>query len=201
MPVLTAPACNPNLDCPLAVFPQSSSICDPELSVGGVNDVYIIPCTEILSEANILDVGWWSDLVSASGGGATLARLGIGLGSIAKKGDKKERVSSCKIEQVVQTTWALTYVMKIFDKTSERVTNDQINALITKANNFLIILRMCEGENTVLPIGSFTTSDFNWTVPDNFEEYQSITVELSWVELGLPRTYDVPGLSGVLPKS
>ena len=132
---------------------------------------------------------------------ATLGRLGIGLGSIAKKSDKKERVGSCRTEQIVQTTWALTYVIKCFDKTSARTTVEQVNTLITRFSNFLLIARMCDGSDTVLPIGVFTTSDFNWTVPDNAEEYQSITLELSWPELGLPRTYDVPGLSAVLPKA
>ena len=132
---------------------------------------------------------------------STLGRIGIGLGSIAKKSDKKERVGSCRTEQIVQTTWALTYVIKCFDKTSARTTTEQVNTLITKFNNFLLIARMCDGTDTVLPIGVFTTSDFNWTVPDNSEEYQTITLELSWPELGLPKTYDVPGLSAVLPKA
>jgi hypothetical protein len=149
-----------------------------------------------MTEANILDTAWWSGLVSAE----QLGRLGIGLGSIAKKSDKKERVGSCRTEQIVSTTWALTYVIKCFDKTSARTTTAQANAIITRSSNFLLIARMCDGDGTVLPIGVFTPSDFNWTVPDNSEEFQSITLELSWVELGLPKTYDVAGLSAVVPK-
>lgn len=203
MPVLTAAACNPSVDCPLVEFPQSSALCQCDLSVGGVNDLYFIPCDQVMSEANILDLGWWSSLLEVSGSGATplLGRLGIGLGSIAKKSDKKERVGSCRPEQIVQTTWGLTYVIKCFDKTSARTTTAQVNALITRFSNFLLIARMCDGSDTILPIGVFTTTDFNWTVPDNSEEYQSITLELSWLELGMPRTYDVAGLSAVLPKA
>ena len=201
MPVLTAAACNPSVDCPLVEFPQASAVCQCELSVGGVNDLYFIPCDEVLSEANILDVGWWAGLIGGSAEESRLGRLGIGLGSIAKKADKKERVSSCRLEQVVQTTWALTYVLKCFDKTSARTTHAQVNALISSFNNFLLVARMCDGTDTILPIGVFTTSDFNWTVPDNAEEYQTITLELSWFELGLPKTYDVAGLSAVLPKA
>lgn len=197
MPVLTAPACNPSVDCPLVQFPQSSALCQCDLAVGGVNDLYFIPCDETLSETNILDVAWWQGLIDDE----KLGRLGIGLGSIAKKSDKKERVGSCRTEQIVQTTWGLTYVIKCFDKTSARTTTEQVNTLITKFNNFLLVARMCDGSDTVLPIGTFTTSDFNWTVPDNSEEYQNVTVELSWPELGLPRTYDVAGLSAVLPKA
>jgi hypothetical protein len=153
-----------------------------------------------MSETNILDVGWWSDFVDGSGLNG-LAVISGGLGSIAKKTDKKERVSSCRVEQLISTTWALTYVIKCFDKSSARTTNDQVNALIQRMNNYILAARMCDGNDTILPIGPFTTSDFNWTVPDNFEEFQSMTVELSWLELGLPLTYDVPGLSAVLPKS
>jgi hypothetical protein len=47
----------------------------------------------------------------------------------------------------------------------------------------------------------FTVSDFDWTVPDNFEEVQSITIEIGWFELGMPKTYDVAGLSAVVPKA
>jgi hypothetical protein len=197
MPVLTAAACNPSVDCPLVAFPQSSSLCQCELAVGGVNDLYFIPCDSVMSETNILDVAWWQALVTAG----TLGRIGLGLGSIAKKSDKKERVGSCRTEQIVQTTWALTYVIKCFDKTSARTTTEQANALINKFNNYLLIARMCDGSDTVLPIGIFTTSDFNWTVPDNSEEFQNVTLELSWLELGLPKTYDVPGLSAVVPKN
>lgn len=197
MPVLTAPACTASVDCPLVEFPQSSSLCQCDLAVGGINDLYFIPCTETLSEANLLNVAWWQNLVDTS----TIGRIGVGLGSIAKKSDKKERVSSCRTEQIVQTTWALTYVIKCFDKTSARTTTEQVTTLVTKFNNFLVIARMCDGDDTVLPIGRFTTSDFNWTVPDNAEEFQNVSFEISWLELGLPRTYDVAGLSAVLPKA
>lgn len=202
MPVLSAAACIPTVDCPIIAFPQATEGCACTLSVGGISALYFIPCTSVMSETNILDVEWWDGLVNDSGVGIfPLATIAGGLGSIAKKADKKERVSSCRTEQVISTTWALTYVIKCFDKTSARTTNEQVNALINNFNNFLLIARMCDGADTVLPVGVFTTSDFNWTVPDNFEEYQNMTIELSWVELGLPRTYDVPGLSAVLPKA
>lgn len=153
-----------------------------------------------MSETNINDTAWWSAIV-AGGSGGSIGSLGIGLGSIAKKTDKKERMASCKIEQVLSTTWAIKYVLKCFDKSSEKVTHQQVNALINNAGDFQLIARMCDGENTVLPIGPFTLSDFNWIVPDNFEEVQSLELELSWVELGLPMTYDVAGLSAVVPKA
>lgn len=196
MPVLTAAACTVSEACPLVEFPASTSTCSCDLAVGGINDLYFIPCSAVMSEANILDLEWWSGLQSAE----TLGRIGLGLGSIAKKSDKKERVGSCRTEQVVSTTWALTYVIKCFDKTSARTTTAQANAIIRQSSNFLLIARMCDGENTILPVGVFTPSDFNWTVPDNSEEFQNISLELSWVELGLPKTYDVVGLSDVVPK-
>lgn len=193
---MTAAACNPSIDCPQIEFPQSSALCQCDLAVGGVNDLYFIPCSSVMSETNILDVAWWQALVDAG----TLGRVGIGLGSIGKKGSKTERVGSCRTEQIVQITWALKYTIKCFDKSSARVTTEQMNALITKSNNFLLIARMCDGADTVLPIGTFTPSDMDWVVPDNAEEYQNAVIELSWFELGLPRTYDVAGLSAVVPK-
>jgi hypothetical protein len=202
MPVLTAAACVPSVACPATPFPVATASCSCTLSTGGVNDLYFIPCDQVLSEVNLLDTAWWEALVAGdSPGSSFLGNIGIGLGSIAKKTDRKERVGSCKTEQVVSTTWALTYTLKCFDKSVEKVTHEQINTLINGAGNYLVIARMCDGDNTVLPIGTFIVSDFNWTVPDNFEEVQSVLIELSWFELGLPKTYDVTGLSAVVPKA
>lgn len=202
MPVLTGPGCIPSIACPATPFPVATANCLCTLSTGGVNDVYFLPCTETLSEINILNVGWWTTvLTSGSGGSSALGNLGTGLGSIGKKTDKKQRVSSCKIEQVVSTSWALKYALKCFDKSVAKVTHEQINQLILNANNYLAVARMCDGSDTILPIGPFAISDFNWTVPDNFEEVQTVEFELSWYELGLPKTYDVAGLSAVIPKA
>lgn len=204
MPVLTAAACTPSVQCPTSPFPIATASCTCTLSTGGVNDLYLIPCDQAMTEVNILDIAWWQTIVdgsSGSGGSSFLGNIGQGLGSIAKKSDIKQRVASCKVEQVISTTWALKYVLKCFDKSSEKVTHDQVNELITNAKNYQLIARMCDGANTVLPIGPFITSDFNWIVPDNFEEIQTIELELSWVELGLPKTYDVTGLSAVVPKA
>lgn len=202
MPVLTAAACVPSVECPATPFPVATASCSCTLTTGGVNDLYFIPCDEVMSETNILDIAWWTAILTAgSGGGSALGNLGIGLGSVAKKTDKKERVGSCKVEQVISTTWAIKYVLKCFDKSSEKVTHEQVNALINSAGNYLLIARMCDGDNTVLPVGSFILSDFNWIVPDNFEEVQSVELEFSWFELALPKTYSVTGLSAVVPKA
>jgi hypothetical protein len=194
MPVLTAAACTPTVECPVVPFPIATANCNPVLSVGGVNDLYFIPCDQVLSEENILVDG-------SSPGSSFLGNIGIGLGSIGKKGTKTERVGSCKVEQLVSATWALKYVIKAFDKSAEKVTHEQVSTLLTNAGKFLAIARMCDGDNTVLPIGTFTVSDFDWTVPDNFEEVQSITIEIAWFELAMPKTYDVTGLSAIVPKA
>lgn len=202
MPVLTAAACTPTEACPATPFPVATANCNPVLSVGGVNDLYFIPCDQVMSETNILDPDWWQSLVDGdSPGSSFLGNIGVGLGSIGKKATKSERVGSCKTEQIISTTWALKYVLKAFDKSSEKVTHEQVDALLNNAGKYLLIARMCDGDNTVLPIGTVVVSDFDWTVPDNNEEIQSITIELSWFQLGLPRTYDVTGLSAIVPKA
>lgn len=202
MPVLSAAACVPTEACPASPFPTATALCIPLTSAGGVNDLYFIPCDQVMSEANILDTAWWQALVDGDSPNTSfLGNMGRGLGSIAKKTDRKERLSSCQVESLVSTTWALKYVLKTFDKSTEKVTHEQINALITNSKNYQLIARMCDGDNTVLPIGPMSLSDFNWIVPDNFEELQTIELELSWVEVGLPKTYDVTGLSAVVPKA
>lgn len=199
MPFLTGPGCVLAESCDQPNFPTSPGTCDCTYAVGGINELYFIPCTETFSQANVTNISWWTGLANGSGASG-LGRSGIGLGSITKKTDKKERVGSCRIEQVISVTWALKFVKKCFDKTSARATCKQLNELILKSGKYLVVARMCEGDDTILPIGQFTTSDFNWTVPDNFEEIQTAEVELSWKELGMPCTIDVAGLSTVLPK-
>lgn len=200
MPYLSGPACTIAAECDEPNFPASVQQCVCEVAVGGVNEMYFIPCTETFSEANVTDLDWWTALIGDAETPGPLGRSGIGLGSIAKKSDRKEKVGSCRKEQVISITWAVKFQIKCFDKSSARSTCAKMNELITKFSNYLVVLRMCDGDNTILPIGQFTTSDFNWTVPDNNEESQIAEVELSWDELGFPCTVEVAGLSGILPK-
>jgi hypothetical protein len=178
-------------------MPQSSAICEPRTRKGGVNDLYFIPCSEVMSETNILDVDWWTTLVTDN----KLGNIGLGIGSIAKKTVKTEKIASCRPEQIVGATWALKYTVKIFDETSADKTTEQLNAIIQRFRQFSVIARMCDGTDRVLPIGTFATSDFDWVVPENSEDAQSVTFELSWEEFAKPKTYDVAGLSAVVPKA
>jgi hypothetical protein len=199
MPYLSAPACVLGL-CDPPQFPVTEASCLCTTAVGGINELYFVPCTETMSEENVLNPSWWETLVGGSPGGSILGRSGVGLGSIAKKSTKSERVGSCRTEQVIQIIWSLKFVIKCFDKTSARTTCAKLTELITNFDKYLLIARMCDGDETVLPVGVFTTSDFDWVVPDNFEENQNVSLELSWKELGLPCTVDVPGISAVVPK-
>lgn len=199
MPVLTAAGCTNSAACPVTPLPSASAQCNPLTSIGGINDVYFIPCSEEMTEVNIVDTAWWTAL--AAGSPSSLGALGRGLGSIAKKNVKTDRLSSCEVESVISSSWGLKYILKVFDKSTDKVTNTQITTLINSASRYLAIARMCDGEETVLPIGRFTVSDFDWNVPDNFEELQTVTIEISWFELGLPKVYTVTGLSAIVPKA
>ncbi len=195
MPFINTAACVLGT-CEPPSFPVTEAACDCTQAVGGINELYFIPCTETMSQSNVIDPAWWQALVDAG----TLGRSGIGLGSIGKKTAKSERLSSCRPEQVTSITWALKFIIKCFDKTSARTTCAKMNELIQRASSYLVLGRMCDGDETVLPIGIFTTTDFDWTVPDNFEDKQQAMFELSWLEFGFPCTVDVPGLSAVVPK-
>lgn len=144
-----------------------------------------------------MDTDWWTALVGAG----HLGNIGLGLGSIGKKSSKTDKVSSCRLEQIISTTWGLKYVMKAFDKTSADTTTVQVNAILKKYNQFLLIARMCDGDDVVLPVGIFSVSDFDWVVPEDFQDIQSITLELSWIEFGKPKIYTVTGLSAIVPKA
>lgn len=200
MPYISGPGCTLEAGCDEPDFPTAEAQCVCEVAVGGVNELYFIPCTETFSEDNVLDIDWWTARVGTVEEPGNLGRSGLGLGSIGKKTDRKERVASCRTEQLISITWALKFQIKCFDKSSARSTCAKMNELINKADKYLLVARMCDGDDTILPIGKFDTSDFNWTVPDNNEESQIAEIELSWKEKGFPCTVDVAGLSGVLPK-
>lgn len=196
MPYLSGPACTIDEGCDQPDFPQSTNQCDCVVAVGGINELYFIPCTQTFSEANVTDISWWQAMVTAE----TLGRSGLGLGSIGKKSQKNDRVASCRTEQVTGITWALKYGIKCFDKSSTRSTHAKVNELVSKSSKYLVVARMCDGDNEILPIGKFDMSDLNWTVPDNAEDNQIVEIELSWKELGLPTPVSVAGLSAVVPK-
>lgn len=197
MPVTTGPSCVSSVDCPVTPLPLASAVCVPTLSFGGINDLYFIPCTEAMTEANILDTAWWTTLVGAG----NLGNIGLGLGSIGKKSVKTEKLSSCRPEEIISSTWALKYTIKTFDKTSADITTNQINALLTRWSNFQLIARMCDGDDTILPVGRFSVSDFDWVVPEGFEDIQTVLIEVSWIEFAKPKIYTTTGLSAVVPKA
>lgn len=202
MPVLSAAACLNSDVCPITPFPTATALCTPLTSKGGVNDLYFIPCDQEMTEENILDTAWWQALVDGdSPNSSFLGNVGLMLGSIAKNASQTDRLGSCKVETIISASWTLTAIIKVFDKSVDKITHEQVNALINNASRYQVIARMCDGDNTVLPIGTFSLSDFDWVVPDNFEEIQQVTIAISWIELGLPKTYDVTGLSAIVPKA
>lgn len=200
MPYLSGPACTIDEGCTTPAFPQTDAICTCEVAMGGIGELYFIPCTETFSEENVTSIPWWQNLLDDDPGPRLLGRSGIGLGSIAKLSDVRERVGSCRTEQLVSATWGLTFQIKCMDKSSARSTCAKLNELIRNFPKYLLVARMCDGDDVVLPVGKFDTNDFDWTVPDNNDEVQVAQIVLAWKELGFPCTVDVPGLSAVLPK-
>lgn len=195
-PYLTGAACTLEEGCGAPDFPATTAVCQCTPAVGGINELYFVPCTETFSQANVTSTEWWQGLLTAE----TLGRSGLGLGSIGKKSSKNERFSSCRVEQLTSLTWALKYQIKCMDKTAARSTQAKFNELLLNFDKYLLIARMCDGNEDVLPIGVFNTTDINWTVPDNFEENQVLEIELSWFELGVPTPVTVAGLSAIVPK-
>jgi hypothetical protein len=197
MPVSSLAACVASELCPAQPFPQATANCFPSVSAGGINDLYFVPCTEVLSEANLLNTSWWQNLVDDG----TLGALGVITGSLARGDVRTVRVGSCQTEQITSIRWIITAEIRLIDKSSEKITHEQADALISSFGQYQAIARMCEGDNDVLPVGAFTTTEVNYVVPPNFEEEQVITVVISWFQLGVPRPYTVAGLSAIVPKA
>lgn len=200
MPYINGAGCTIDALCDEPDFPTSEAACNCDVAAGGISELYFLPCTETFSEANLLDLDKWTEWVGTQVEPGVLGRSGLGLGSVGKKTQKVEKVASCRTEQLTSITWALKFVIKCFDKTAARSTCAKMNELITKSQNYLLIARMCDGTDTILPVGKFNASDFDWVVPESDEDIQAATIELSWKELGFPCTVDVAGLSAILPK-
>lgn len=197
MPVLIGPACLTGTNCPVVLFPKNPDACARSMRKGGVNDLYFIPCSEVLSEVNLLDIAWWQGLLTAN----KVGNIGIGLGSIARESIQTEKVGSESLPEPVNMSWGITYTIKNFDKTSADVTKEQMDKLLTRFPSFILVARMSDGDDTVLPIGNYTPADFNWTVPEDALQVQSIQFKLTWYEFGLPKQYTVAGLNAILPKA
>lgn len=197
MPFLSAAACVPGVcSTGTSQFPTTSAMCVCEVATGGINELYFLPCTVVFSEVNVLDLSWWQGLFDSN----SIGRSGLVIGSIGQKSVKTDKVSSCRDEQVTMMTWAIKAIQKCFDKTSARSTCARNNELIKSFDKYLLVARMCDGADTILPVGVFTTSSFNWVVPEDSNDNQNTEIEFSWKELGMPCTIDVPGLSTVIPK-
>lgn len=201
MPLATGAGCLLEDGCTIPEFPTSVGTCVCTPAVGGINELYFIPCDSVMSAANVVSTAWWEGLLGITpAGDSVVGRSGIGLGSIGKKSQKNDRLGSCRTEQITTITWALKFGIKCFDKTSARSTQKKLNMLLLNGDKFLVIARMCDGNEEILPIGRFVASDLNWVVPDNFEENQLLEIELSWQELGIPEPITATGLAAILPK-
>lgn len=179
-------------------FPVLPQVCNCDVAEGGISELYFIPCSvpNGFTQANMTDIATWQALVGAN----NLGRTGEIVGSIAKVSDTKQRTSSCKDERITTMTWGLTAKIYCFDKTSANTTCLQMNELITKHKNYLVVARMCDGENTILPIGRVNLADYNWTVPETYEELQYVEFQLTWKYFGQPCVVEVANLSSVVAK-
>ncbi len=194
MPYINAPACVLG-ECEAPAFPVTTAACSCEIVLGGIGELYIIPCTETLSQANVTDPEWWSGLIADN----KLGRMGKGVGSISKGNVFKARTSSCGPEQIINIEWNLNFRELCQDISSARTTQKKYTELITRFSSYLVIARMCSGPETIMPIGKFTATDADYVVPEVIDEAQTVSIVLTWKERGLPETVDVAGLSTVLP--
>lgn len=149
-----------------------------------------------MSEENVTDPAWWQAMITAE----TLGRSGALLGSIAKGATTTDRVASCLPEQITGVTWNLTSQKKCFDKTSARTTQAQADEAWLNSSKYLLIARMCDGDEDVLPIGKYTITDLDWTVADNSDENQILQLVYSWKQKSFPTPTTVAGLALILPK-
>lgn len=187
-----------NCSCTVnALPPVPSTSCECTTWSGRLNDLYFIECTEEVNEDNLLNAGWWSVLVQDG----KIHRMGMGIGSYAKKNLTTFDKGGCGSASVEQIEWAINYQIFCVEKT-EFLSHQFADAMVKGAyKNYNLVARYCDGDEVILPIGKVTLSDFDSALPASPEEFMSFTYEFSWKGLWVPSPLVVAGLNDFVPKA
>jgi hypothetical protein len=185
--------------CAKTVLPaKTASACDCKLWSGRINDIYFVDCGEEVSPTNIVDTGWWEDLVA----NGKIFNFGAGIGGFKVKDKVVFDAGGCGTATIQNMTWQITYKVFCVDKSTAFYTHNFANTLLAGAlKNYNVILRLCDGENTLVPIGSVQLGDFDNELPDDNNAFFSFMYEFNWKSMEAPLPIEVAGLSSVISKS
>lgn len=167
---------------------------------GRILDLYFIPCEEEITESNLLDIDWWSDLVALPT--PLLRRFGMGVGTYTQAEALKIDGGGCVGEEIIEMEWELTYNITKMDLSEDFTTHEFVNALANGAlNNYNVIGRYCKPEDTILLMGRTKLEAVNNTHPSGLKEFQNFELKFRWTPNNntVPQPFRVPGLSAIIP--
>ena len=193
------------IGCPVNCTPQTLPIissCNDDVDGwrGRIVDIYFIPCDAEITEANLLDLQWWSALMALPT--PSLRRVGMGVGTYALGEQLKLDGGGCAGEEIVESVWELTYNINKLDTSADNKTHALMNALLGGAlKNYNVIARYCKPDDRILLMGRANLESLTNTHPGGLKEFQSFEIKLRWTPNNntVPQPFLVPDLHTVLP--
>jgi hypothetical protein len=183
---------------PIELVSPSGNGCECTTFSGRINDLYFVDCSLVLKEQDIIDPAWWTANLTAG----KIIPVGVGIGGYQKKDVTTFDAGGCGEPSVEKIVWQLTYKLLCIDKSAAKKTHDFADALMQGAlSKYNLIIRYCDGQDTIAPIGGVSLADFDNLLPEATSEFMEFSFEFNWNSMTAPRPLDVPGLNAVLPKA
>ena len=168
-----------------------------------INELLLVPCSEVVNDTTILDVQFWSDLFC---GVAPAFPLGRRTGNIVgdiigTNGTAIDTGANCGIPSLVNVnkTFELTFFKRSFDKSADFLTNKFFSELEKGGwDRYKVFARMCNFEDTLMPIGKVALTKNIFTLPQGIEDVMTLEIGLSWKQKGVPTPIKIIGLDAAL---
>ena len=165
-----------------------------------INELLLVPCSSIVNDTTVIDVQFWSDLFCGTTplGRRTGAVVGDIIGA---NGTAIDTGANCGIPSLVNVNkqFELTFFKRAFDSSEEFLTNKFFSELEKGGcDRYKIFARMCNFEDTLMPIGKVALTKNIFTLPQGIEDVMTLEIGLSWRQKGVPTPIKIPGLDAAL---
>lgn len=164
---------------------------------GNINDYFFTPCSEIPTDAELVDVAWWQGLVTDG----KLSRFGVkGIGGWSQTNIVRKNLGGCSgIEEITRIDWTATWKQYCHDQSDAQATNAFFNSLRKYIGKYNVWIRPCFNTDKLLFVGEADITDFQNTLPEDTGELMEYMVSITWSSLDMPTFVNIPGLSLVIP--
>jgi hypothetical protein len=187
-------------NCTTDIISDYKEDCTPIWQGKRINELLLVPCTEIVNDTIVLDTQFWTSLFCGS---TPLGRRsGVGLGDIqGTNGTPIDTGANCGIPTLtnVKDTYQLTFIKRTFDESEQYLTHKFYSELKKGGwDRYKIFARMCDSVDEILPIGRVALTKNTFTMPQGIEDVMQLEIGLSWKQNDLPTPIKVVGLDAAL---